>query len=201
MKLKTFFDTLCYISIKIINSQLCPLFLFCYHLWVTGPYQGIAGWVRFSEGTPIHTAWFRGHETLCFTYTGTDLLYKIEPLLLVATAPCTVVSSTPSGTWKSQARGCSAHTEQLRDGHIGKLSFSYTYSPGCTGPTVQTNNMWEIPFLDYTTPVGLHQHENITELHLEVTPSTRVMSFFGFDVAMITFLNKFDVPKLAKNSC
>lgn len=50
-------------------------------------------------------------------------------------------------------------------------------------------------------PVGLHQHENITELHLEVTPSRRVMSFFGFDVAMITFLNKFDIPILAKNSC
>lgn len=51
------------------------------------------------------------------------------------------------------------------------------------------------------TPVGLHQHENITKLHLEVTLSRKAMSFFGFDVVMITFLNKFDAPILAKNSC
>jgi len=38
-------------------------------------------------------------------------------------------------------------------------------------------------------PVGLHKHEKITELHLEVTRLRRVVSFFGFGVAMITLLN------------
>lgn len=119
-----FLHTLC-ISIKITHSQLYPLFPFCYHLWVTGPYQGIAGWVFFSEGKLIYTACFWGHETLGFTYTGILPPYWTEPLLLVANAPCTTMGSAPLGIWTSQARGCSANTEQLCGAHTGKLSFSY----------------------------------------------------------------------------
>lgn len=118
--------THCYISIKIIHSQLYLLFPFCYHLWVTGPYQGIASWFPFSESNLTHTTWFLGHETLCFTYTGIHPPYQMEPLLLVADAACPAVGSALLGIWKSQ-QGAAGPTQSNSVVHTQRTSYSHIY--------------------------------------------------------------------------